>query len=98
MIILTTPGVIRFLPIRKSKDRTYCYEDWCIAEVPDDFNATELDLDDGFHDFDFSQYKGTQRRDKIARNLVDYKVGKVIFSHVEHLINKKIIKQVSLFE
>tara|TARA_R110000824_G_scaffold297111_1_gene485359 strand:- start:203 stop:856 length:654 start_codon:yes stop_codon:yes gene_type:complete len=31
-----------------------------------------------FHDYDFNKYKGTQRRDKIARNLVDYEVGKTI--------------------
>jgi DNA (cytosine-5)-methyltransferase 1 len=31
-----------------------------------------------FHDFDFNQYKGTQRKDKIARNLVDYEAGKTI--------------------
>lgn len=31
-----------------------------------------------FHDFDFYQYKGKQRIDKIARNLVDYEVGKTI--------------------
>jgi len=31
-----------------------------------------------FHDYDFNKYKGKQRRDKIARNLVDYEVGKTI--------------------
>lgn len=33
-----------------------------------------------FHDYDFYKYKGEQRRDKIARNLVDYEAGKTIFS------------------
>ena len=28
-----------------------------------------------FHDYDFRKYKGSQRMDKIARNLVDYEVG-----------------------
>lgn len=32
-----------------------------------------------FHDYDFYKYKGSQRRDKIARNLVDYQAGKKIF-------------------
>lgn len=32
-----------------------------------------------FHDYDFSKYKGNQRLNKIARNLVDYQVGKNIF-------------------
>jgi len=31
-----------------------------------------------FHDFDFYKYKGKQRKDKIARNLVDYQAGKAI--------------------
>jgi DNA (cytosine-5)-methyltransferase 1 len=31
-----------------------------------------------FHEFDFRQYKGEQRLDKMARNLVDYAVGKTI--------------------
>ena len=28
-----------------------------------------------FHDYNFRQYKGEQRTDKIARNLVDYEAG-----------------------
>jgi len=31
-----------------------------------------------FHEIDISTYKGTQRKDKIARNLVDYEAGKTI--------------------
>jgi DNA (cytosine-5)-methyltransferase 1 len=31
-----------------------------------------------FHDYDFKKYKGKQRKNKIARNLVDYEVGKNI--------------------
>jgi len=31
-----------------------------------------------FHEYDFTKYKGKQRRDKVARNLVDYEVGKTI--------------------
>lgn len=30
------------------------------------------------HDYDFTKYKGKQRVDKIARNLVDYEAGKTI--------------------
>lgn len=32
-----------------------------------------------FHDYDFRQYKGEQRIDKIARNLVDYEAGLTVF-------------------
>ena len=35
-----------------------------------------------FHDYDFYKYKGPQRRDKIARNLVDYEAGRTIFETV----------------
>ena len=40
-----------------------------------------------FHEIDISNYKGNQRKDKIARNLVDYEVGKQIF---EIFINGKV--------
>ena len=32
-----------------------------------------------FHDYDFRKYKGEQRIDKVARNLVDYEAGLTIF-------------------
>jgi len=50
-----------------------------------------------FHDYDFTKYKGKQRMDKIARNLVDYKVGKTIFECAATLINKEPSKQIGLF-
>ena len=49
-----------------------------------------------FHQYDFYQYKGKQRRDKIARNLVDYEVGKTIFETMLEL-EKEDIKQTKLF-
>ena len=50
-----------------------------------------------FHDYDFTKYKGLQRLDKIARNLVDYEVGKTIFQTVERIINNKPLEQIGLF-
>jgi DNA (cytosine-5)-methyltransferase 1 len=50
-----------------------------------------------FHDFDFTKYKGEQRLDKIARNLVDYEAGKTIFETALGIINKKDSKQIELF-
>ena len=50
-----------------------------------------------FHDYDFYKYKGKQRIDKIARNLVDYEVGKTIFETALGIINKKDNKQTQLF-
>jgi len=50
-----------------------------------------------FHDIDLSSYKGDQRKDKIARNLVDYEVGKRIFEIVCGIFNNPKSKQRSLF-
>ena len=51
-----------------------------------------------FHDYDFRQYKGTQRIDKIARNLVDYEAGKTIFETALGIINRPKRKMESLFD
>ena len=45
-----------------------------LCELNDEVKKLSL-----FHDYDFNKYKGEQRRDKIARNLVDYEAGKTIF-------------------
>ena len=50
-----------------------------------------------FHKYDFRQYKGTQRTDKIARNLVDYEAGKTIFETALGIIRKSNTKQTELF-
>ena len=50
-----------------------------------------------FHDYDFYKYKGTQPRNKIARNLVDYEAGKTIFETALGIIRKQDIKQTELF-
>jgi DNA (cytosine-5)-methyltransferase 1 len=51
-----------------------------------------------FHDFDFYKYKGDQRRDKIARNLVDYEAGKAIFSTAMNIQLSSKDNQINLFE
>ena len=50
-----------------------------------------------FHDYDFNKYKGKQRRDKIARNLVDYQVGKTIFETMLGIVRREDINQEELF-
>ena len=50
-----------------------------------------------FHEYDFRQYKGTQRTDKIARNLVDYEAGRTIFETALGIIKKSNTKQTELF-
>jgi len=49
-----------------------------------------------FHDFDFKKYKGKQRLNKIARNLVEYEAGKTILEAALE-INKNKYKQTKLF-
>jgi len=50
-----------------------------------------------FHDYDFNKYKGNQRIDKIARNLVDYEAAKTIFETALGIIKKQDINQTELF-
>ena len=60
---------------------------WCNFLLPEILSNRKVRVSGGldevkklstFHDFDFSLYKGTQRTDKMARNLVDYEAGKTI--------------------
>jgi len=50
-----------------------------------------------FHEIDISSYKGKQRKDKIARNLVDFEVGKTIFETMLDIRKKEDISQTELF-
>ena len=49
-----------------------------------------------FHKIDLSGYKGTQRKDKIARNLVDYQAGKTILDTVRGIVTQENVKQGTL--
>jgi DNA (cytosine-5)-methyltransferase 1 len=49
-----------------------------------------------FHQFDFTLYNGEQRRQKIARNLVDYEAGKTIFDVARGIIEKTKTNQINL--
>jgi DNA (cytosine-5)-methyltransferase 1 len=78
------------IPAKKRARHLY----WTNFNLPNDLRArTDANgLMDGalnevkkwceFHDYDFYKYKGTQRTDKMARNLVDYEVGKTILETV----------------
>lgn len=50
-----------------------------------------------FHDYNFRKYKGEQRTDKMARNLVDYEVGKTIFQTYLGIQKSKNVSQKQLF-
>ena len=51
-----------------------------------------------FHNYDFYQYKGEQLTNKIARNLVDYEVGKHIFDQARSIFNHYNQNQNTLFD
>jgi len=57
----------------------------------------EINVLSEFHDYDFRKYKGNQRLDKMARNLVDYEAGRTIFEIALGIVNKKETKQIQLF-
>ena len=72
------------IPAKKRGRHLY----WTNFLLPNNLNERKINIGSGtdevnklckFHDYDFHRYKGTQRRDKIARNLVDYEAGKTIF-------------------
>ena len=76
------------IPAKKRGRHLY----WTNFKLPQKLSSRKLDGHIGgktknivqklciFHDYDFSKYKGTQRRDKIAKNLVDYESGKAILA------------------
>jgi DNA (cytosine-5)-methyltransferase 1 len=51
-----------------------------------------------FHKIDLSGYKGEQRKDKIARNLVDYEAGLTIFNTARGIMEKSNSKQISMWD
>jgi len=51
-----------------------------------------------FHDYDFTKYKGEQRIDKIARNLVDYEAGRTILETVLGIERKSNVNQINIFD
>ena len=50
-----------------------------------------------FHNYDFKKYKGAQRVDKMARNLVDYEAGKTILETVLGIYKQQNANQTRLF-
>jgi DNA (cytosine-5)-methyltransferase 1 len=51
-----------------------------------------------FHDYDFRKYKGEQRVDKMARNLVDYEAGRTILETALNIVKKSNTNQTSIFD
>ena len=79
---------------------------WANFNLPNDLKERKIQIGAGidevnklcvFHDYDFRKYKGNQRVDKMARNLVDYEAGKTILETALGIMNKSNIKQTELF-
>ena len=49
-----------------------------------------------FHEYDFYKYKGEQRLNKIARNLVDYEAGRTILETALGIIRKQNTNQLEM--
>lgn len=80
---------------------------WTNFILPNNLNERKSSIMEGkdevnkwceFHEYDFTQYKGEQRLDKMARNLVDYEAGKTILETALNIVRKKDEKQTSIFD
>jgi len=89
------------IPAQKRDRHLY----WCNFTLPnvlsnrkaENFIYAKVSELSKFHDFDFTKYKGEQRIDKMARNLVDYEAGKTIFETALGIISKSKTEQTILF-
>ena len=90
------------IPAKKRNRHLY----WTNFNLPNDLKERKASIMEGknevskwckFHDYDFTKYKGTQRTDKIARNLVDYEAGKTIFETVLGIYKNDNANQTKLF-
>ncbi len=79
---------------------------FCNFVLPADLGERQIQIGAGedevkrlceFHEFDFYQYDGEQRIDKIARNLVDFEAGKTILETALGLITKSNTTQLNMF-
>ena len=80
---------------------------WTNFRLPNNVNArhfdglcqtkNEVEKLSKFHDYDFKNYKGNQLLNKIARNLVDYEVGRTILETALGIIKDNNKEQIKLF-
>jgi DNA (cytosine-5)-methyltransferase 1 len=90
------------IPAKKRGRHLY----WTNFNLPSELSKRKVKVGTGtdevaklckFHEIDLSTYKGEQRKDKIARNLVDYEAGKTILQTALGVIEQSNIKQTQLF-
>jgi DNA (cytosine-5)-methyltransferase 1 len=60
-------------------------------------NLNEVNKLTKFHDYNFRKHKGKYHLQSLARNLVDYEVGKTIFQTALGIIKKQNVNQIELF-
>jgi len=79
---------------------------WTNFRLPNELNERKCNIMEGedevsryceYHEYDFRKYKGEQRTDKIARNLVDFEAGKTILDTALGIVSKSNTSQVKLF-
>ena len=89
------------IPAKKRGRHLY----WTNFNLPNNLNERDSSIMEGadevtkwckFHEYDFKKYKGKQRTDKMARNLVDYEAGKTIFETALGIITKPKTTQTTL--
>tara|TARA_R100001369_G_scaffold31804_1_gene56342 strand:- start:2303 stop:2953 length:651 start_codon:yes stop_codon:yes gene_type:complete len=97
-----TPYYKPLIPAHKRGRHLY----WTNFNLPNVLSERKIQIATGtnevqklckFHDYDFYTYKGKQRMNKIARNLVDYEAGKTILETAIGVINKQNVKQTTIF-
>jgi len=79
---------------------------WTNFKLPNILSKRSVSIRNGslnelseFHNYDFRKYReagGKQRVEKMARNLVDYEAGKIIFEHATQCIKAKQVDQLTL--
>lgn len=89
------------IPAKKRGRHLY----WTNFNLPNNLRSRNASIMEGkdevtkwckFHDYNFRQYTGKQRLDKIARNLVDYEAGKTILETALGIIKKQNVNQLQL--
>jgi DNA (cytosine-5)-methyltransferase 1 len=91
------------VPTRKRGRHLY----WTNFNLPNELSTRKGNFMEGknevekwceFHKIDLSSYKGKQRKDKIARNLVDYEAGLTIFNIAKGIIKRSNVRTPGLFD
>lgn len=97
------PYYTPLIPAKKRGRHLY----WTNFNLPNELSERKASIMGGrnevkawsvYHEYDFAKYKGGQRTDKIARNLVDYEAGRTILETAVGIIRKENPNQLEFFE